>query len=39
MVLDLRHYIDQGIPLLVNFQESGRWRDLTYSGSEESLDD
>ena len=27
------------IPLLVNFQESGRWRDLTYSGSEHSLED
>jgi hypothetical protein len=27
------------IPLQGNFQESGRWRDLTYSGSEETLED
>ena len=27
------------IPLLGNFQESGRWRDLIYSGSEEPLED
>jgi hypothetical protein len=28
----------ESIPLVVNFQESGRWRDLTNSGSEETLE-